>query len=261
MTTKSFQPPTLPATGRPRQPPVAKTSIALITGGNKGIGRAAAEQLSTLGMTVVVGARDAAKGEAAAKELDAHSVVLDVTDSSSVAAAARFVEEKFGVLDVLVNNAGIHGVRMRPTEAEVDDVRGVFETNFFGVITVTNAFLPLLRRSSAARIVNVSSRVGSLTRHTDLTDYFARGPASAAYPASKTALNMLTVQYAKDLVAEGILVNAINPGACATDFIGTAVPGVTRTAADGARIIVKLATWGRDCPTGAVYDDDGRVPW
>lgn len=242
-------------------------TIALVTGGNKGIGLAAAEQLGQLGLTVVLGSRDPAKGEEAAAGLrkdgvDAHTVTLDVTDPAGVAAAADTIGQQFGSLDVLVNNAGIsvaHGAG--PSKAELDDVRAVFETNYFGVITVTNAMLPLLRRSSAARIVNVSSRVGSLTRMTDLTDYFARGPASASYAPSKTALNMLTVQYAKELLPEGILVNAVNPGACATDLLAGMGLSIDRTAADGARIIVKLATMGRDCPSGGVFDDDGRVPW
>jgi NAD(P)-dependent dehydrogenase (short-subunit alcohol dehydrogenase family) len=240
---------------------------ALITGGNKGIGLAAAEQLGKLGMTVIIGSRNLANGEEAAANLgndgiDAHAVALEVTDPAGVTAAAISVEKQFGVLDVLVNNAGISGVRGKsPSTIELDDVRAVFETNFFGVMTVTNAFLPLLRRSEAARIVNVSSRVGSLTRMTSLTDYFARNPASPHYSASKTALNMLTVQYAKELMPEGILVNAINPGACATDFAGALGLKLTRTAADGAGIIVKLATMGRDCPTGGVFDDDGPVPW
>ena len=242
-------------------------TITLITGGNKGIGLATAEQLGQLGMTVVLGSRDLANGEEAAARLrkdgiDAHTVTLDVTDVASVAAAAETIEQQFGSLDVLVNNAGIsRGYGVPPSNADLDDVRAVFETNYFGVITVTNAMLPLLRRSSAARIVNVSSRVGSLTRMTDLTDYFARGPASAAYGPSKTALNMLTVQYAKELLSEGILVNAINPGACATDFVAGMGLALDRTAADGAKIIVKLATMGRHCPTGGVFDDDGRVPW
>ena len=242
-------------------------TIALITGGNRGIGRAAAEQLGRRGMTVVLGSRNPSQGEDAAAGLradgiDAYAVALDVTDPATVAAAAARIDEQFGHLDVLVNNAGVSGALAKgPSQADLDDVRAVFQTNYFGVITVTNTMLPLLRRSSAARIVNVSSRVGSLTRMTDLTDYFARGPASAGYAPSKTALNMLTVQYAKELLPEGILVNAINPGACSTDFITGMGLTLTRTAHDGAKIIVELATAGRDCPTGGVFDDNGRVPW
>ena len=242
-------------------------TIALITGGNRGIGRAAAEQFGRRGVTVVLGSRNPSQGEDAAAGLradgiDAYAVALDVTDPATVAAAAARIDEQFGHLDVLVNNAGVSGALGKgPSQADLDDVRAVFETNYFGVITVTNTMLPLLRRSSAARIVNVSSRVGSLTRMTDLTDYFARGPASAGYAPSKTALNMLTVQYAKELLPEGILVNAINPGACATDFIAGMGLTLTRTAHDGAKIIVELATAGRDCPSGGVFDDNGRVPW
>jgi NAD(P)-dependent dehydrogenase (short-subunit alcohol dehydrogenase family) len=242
-------------------------TIALVTGGNKSLGRAAAEGLGELGMTVVVGSRDPGRGEKTAAELvaagmDAHTVELDVTDADSVAAAAEQLDSRFGVLDVLVNNAGIAGIKaLAPSLADLDDVRAVFETNFFGVITVTNAMLPLLRRSSAARIVNVSSRVGSLTRMSDLTDYFTRGPAFAAYAPSKTALNMLTLQYARELLPEGILVNAANPGACATDFLAGLGLRIGRPAADGARIIVELATLGREGSSGAVFDDTGRVPW
>ncbi|TQS46487.1 SDR family oxidoreductase [Cryptosporangium phraense] len=242
-------------------------TIALITGGNKGLGKAVAEQLGQQKITVILGSRDARRGEEAAADLrtnglDAHTVALDVTDESTVQRAAEHIDQTFGVLDVLINNAGISGFRAGPpSQADMKTVREVFDTNFLGVITVTNAMLPLLRRSEAARIVNVSSRVGSLTRHADLTDYFARSPASSAYAPSKTALNMLTLQYAKELFSEGILVNAANPGAIATDFASAMGLKLDRTAADGARVIVKLATLGRDGSTGAVWDDDGRVPW
>lgn len=143
----------------------------------------------------------------------------------------------------------------------MDTVRAAFETNVFGVMMVTNAMIPLLRRSPAARIVNISSDVGSLAKMADSAHYFATLPGSAAYPPSKTALNSLTVQYAKDLRADNILVNAAAPGACATDFTKHLGIPITRTAADGAAIAVRLATLGPDGPTGGFFSDDGPVPW
>jgi NAD(P)-dependent dehydrogenase (short-subunit alcohol dehydrogenase family) len=151
--------------------------------------------------------------------------------------------------------------RQSPGAADLDTVRAVFETNFFGVIMVTEAMLPLLRRSTAARIVNVSSGVGSLHNMTDPGHYMSRLPAALAYPTSKTALNSLTVQYAKALAADRILVNAVAPGPCATDFTKGLPYPVTRTAADGAEIAVRLATIDPDGPSGGFFDDGGRVPW
>lgn len=238
--------------------------IALVTGANKGIGRAVAEQLADAGLTVLVGARDREKGaEAAARIKNAVAVRLDVTDPGSVEAAARVITDRFGRLDVLVNNAGISGDRaaQTPGGARLDGIREVFETNLFGVITVTEAMLPLLRSSSRARIVNVSSGTSSMAWMTDATHYLSRMPGGLGYPVSKAALNMLTVQYAKSLAAEGILVNAIAPGACDTDFAKGLPFQLTRTAAQGAAIVVRLATLGRECPTGGFFDDSGKVPW
>ncbi|MEU0467606.1 SDR family oxidoreductase [Amycolatopsis sp. NPDC006131] len=243
-------------------------TIALVTGANKGIGRAVAGQLARLGMTVVVGARDLEKGAEAVAEISAaggiaHPIGLDVTDQRGVSAAAEQIAERFGRLDVLVNNAGIAGDlgAQAPGSAHLDGVRAVFETNLFGVVTVIEAMLPLLRRSSAARIVNVSSGTSSMTWTTDATHYLSRMPGSLGYPVSKAALNMLTVQYAKALSREGILVNAVAPGACDTDFAKGLPFQLTRTAAEGAAIVVRLATLGRECPTGGFFDDNGRVPW
>jgi NAD(P)-dependent dehydrogenase (short-subunit alcohol dehydrogenase family) len=251
------------------------SAVALVTGANKGIGRAVAEGLAARGMTVLIGSRDADQGEAAAAALraaghDARAVVLDVTAPATVEAAARAVEAATGRLDVLVNNAGISGGTPHlPDQADLDVVRRVFDTNLFGVIRVTNAMLPLLRRSPAARIVNISSGTASLTAMTDPDHYFADMAASVAYPASKTALNMLTVQYARRLRPEGILVNAAAPGACATDFTAPFAAGlaratgrtITRTARQGAAIAIRLATLDGDGPTGGFFDDDGPVPW
>jgi len=246
------------------------TTIALVTGANKGIGRAIAERLAGLGMAVLVAARDPRLGEDAADALraaggDAHPVTLDVTVPATIEAAAAQVAARFGRLDVLVNNAGIsgpdgHGAQT-PGTVDLGAVREVFETNFFGVIMVTDALLPLLRRSSAARIVNVSSGTGSLHHMTDPAHYMSKLPAMAGYPVSKTALNALTVQYAKALASDRILVNAVAPGACATDFTKALPYPASRTAAQGADIAVRLATAGPDGPTGGFFDDDGTVPW
>ena len=244
-------------------------AIALVTGANKGIGRAIAQRLAGLGMTVLLGSRDPDRGQEAAAALreaggDVHPLILDVTDPAGIRAAAGQVASRFGRLDVLVNNAGIPGTeggRQAPGAVSVDTVRAVFETNFFGVIMVTEALLPLLRRSPAARIVNVSSGTGSLHHMTDPAHYMSKLPGRAAYPVSKTALNALTVQYAKALAPDRIPVNAVAPGACATDFTKGLPYRLTRTAAEGAEIAVRLATIGPDGPTGGFFDDNGPVPW
>jgi NAD(P)-dependent dehydrogenase (short-subunit alcohol dehydrogenase family) len=243
------------------------TRIALVTGANKGIGREIAAQLAALGTTVLLGARDAGRRADAVAALraaggDVHPLAIDVTDPASVTAAAAEVERGFGRLDVLVNNAGISGGRaaLVPGAVDLDAIRSVFATNVIGVIAVTEAFLPLLRRSPAARIVNLSSSVGSLARMSDPAHYFARMPAALGYAPSKSALNQVTVQYAKALRPDGILVNAADPGPCATDFTA-GLPGMTRTAADGAAVAVRLATLPADGPTGAYLSDAGAVPW
>jgi NAD(P)-dependent dehydrogenase (short-subunit alcohol dehydrogenase family) len=227
--------------------------IALVTGGNRGIGRAVVEELTAMGMTVLAGCRDA-------REPDA--VRLDVTDEQSVKQAATVVAQRFGRLDVLVNNAGIAGGRdaQAPGGVDLDTVRKVFDTNLFGVIAVTEAMLPLLRASTAGRVVNVTSGLGSMARMSDPEDYFTGLPAVVAYAPSKSALNSVTVQYAKALRDNRILVNAADPGRCATDFTKD-FPGVTRTAADGAKIIVRLATLPDGGPTGGYFNEGGRVPW
>lgn len=247
------------------------TTTALVTGANKGIGYAIARGLAERGMTVLLGARDPGLGAKAAAELrdaglDVREVVLDVTDAASVRAAAGHVAASAGRLDVLVNNAGISGGPVHlPDEADLDVVRRVFDTNLFGVYRVTNAVLPLLREAPAGRIVNISSGTSSMAAMTDPGHYFWDVAASAAYPASKAALNMLTIQYAKRLRDTRIKVNAAAPGACATDFTVefARVFGrtVERTAEQGAAIAIRLATLGEDGPTGGFFDDDGPVPW
>ncbi|WP_037914321.1 SDR family oxidoreductase [Actinacidiphila yeochonensis] len=246
--------------------------IALVTGANKGIGRGAAEQLAELGFTVLVGARDATRGEDTAAALraaggDAHAVTLDVTDRASVRQAARLVEERFDHLDVLVNNAGISGSgQVSPQDAhdqvpstvDLDMVRRVFETNVFGVIAVTNAMLPLLRRSPAPRIVNVSSHAASLALTADPNGPMAALLPSAAYSPSKSALTALTVQYANELRKEGVLVNAAAPG-----FVDTDSNNHTGflTIRQGAAVLVRLATLGDDGPTAGFFSAEGPLPW
>jgi NAD(P)-dependent dehydrogenase (short-subunit alcohol dehydrogenase family) len=247
--------------------PTAGPTVALVTGANQGIGREIVARLAERGMTTLLGARDPRRGEEAADALrsaaaDVRVIPLDVTDRASVTAAARYIGHHFGVLDVLVNNAGILGdpAGQNACSAELDVVRDVFETNVFGVISVTTAMIPLLLRSRAGRVVNVTSGLGSLALMADPAGHFARRPPSVAYVPSKTALNSLTVQYANALRAHGVLVNAADPGPCATSLT-EAVPGLTRTAADGAAIAVRLATLDADGPTGGFFSDDGPVPW
>ncbi|AQZ71430.1 3-oxoacyl-[acyl-carrier protein] reductase [[Actinomadura] parvosata subsp. kistnae] len=246
--------------------------VALISGANKGIGRATAEQLAALGMTVLIGARDPHRGGETAAAIraeggDAHPITLDVTDPATIEAAASWIDERFGHLDVLVNNAAITGsgqvspqdaVDQIPSTVDLDMVRAVFETNVFGVIALTNALLPLLRRSPAPRIVNVSSGGGSLTIMSNPEGPMTALPASAAYSPSKTALNALTVQYANELRKDGILVNAAAPGYVATDINNHS--GVL-TPAQGATVVVHLATLPADGPTAGFFDANGPMPW
>ena len=227
-------------------------TVALVTGANKGIGKEIARGLARLGLTVLVGARDETRGKEAVAELSAEGDVrlqqLDVTDAESIAAAAQSIENEFGRLDVLVNNAGI----LSMTD---DDLRPIYETNVFGVVDVTNALLALLRRSSAGRIVNVSSFMGSLT---SMSKRIEGVPVSLAYPTSKAALNAITVQWATMLADTPIKVNAICPGYCDTDLNGHSGP---RTPAQGAAIAIKMATVDSDGPSGTFVDDEGVIAW
>jgi NAD(P)-dependent dehydrogenase (short-subunit alcohol dehydrogenase family) len=249
------------------------TTIALITGANKGIGFETARLLGTRGTTVLAGARDEARGRQAERKLresgaDARFVALDVTEEKSVQQAAEWIEREYGLLDILVNNAGIargDGAGL-PSQTTLATLRAVYETNVFGVVAVTNAMLPLLRRAPAARIVNVSSEVGSITSMTDPAGPMA-AMASVPYPSSKTALNMITAMYAKELNGTAIKVNAANPGYCATDLNGKTG---FRTPQQGAEISVHLATLPEDGPTGQLWgylwttDGDGGcgvLPW
>jgi len=241
---------------------MSEQTVALVTGANKGIGYEIAAGLGTLGWTIGVGARDEQRREAAVAKLraagtDAFGVPLDVIDDTSVAAAAGLIEERTGRLDVLVNNAGITGgMPQTPTTVDPATMRAALETNVIGVIRVTNAMLPLLRRSASPRIVNMPSSVGSLTLQT--TPGAETGPIATAYAPSKTLLNAITVQYAKELHDTNILINAACPGFTATDLNG--FRGV-RTPEQGAAIAIRLATLPDDGPTSGFFDDAGTVPW
>ncbi|MGV9806851.1 SDR family NAD(P)-dependent oxidoreductase [Micromonospora chersina] len=234
-------------------------TTTLITGANKGLGFETARRLVAAGHTVWIGSRDAERGRRAAERLGARFVPLDVTDDASVAAAARTVEAGGG-LDVLVNNAGIEGRTadngvVGAAEVTAGDMRTLFETNVFGPVRVIHAFLPLLRRSAAPVVVNVSSGLASVTRLADPADP-AYGYPGVAYPASKAALNMVTVQYAKAF--PGMRVNAVEPGFTATDLNGRTG---TQTVEEGAEIIVRMALVGPDGPTGGYVDAAGPLPW
>ncbi|WP_046733916.1 SDR family oxidoreductase [Streptomyces humi] len=233
---------------------------ALVTGANKGIGFHVARLLAAEGFLVHLGSRDAGRGARAVAEIGsgARLLVLDVTDPGSVERAAAAVDR----LDVLVNNAGVQPVVGPPGETAVADFRRTYETDVFGVVAVTNAFLPVLRRSAHPRVVNVSSGAASLTWSTHPNPQFAHGsPRSAAYRSAKAALNALTVLYAQELAADGIKVNALAPGARATDL----VPGLAGRGGDpaeGARGAVRLALLPDDGPTGGFFSWDGTpVPW
>jgi NAD(P)-dependent dehydrogenase (short-subunit alcohol dehydrogenase family) len=234
-------------------------TATLITGANKGLGFETARQLIAAGHTVYLGSRDPDRGRRAADELGTRLVLLDVTDDTSVATAAKAIEAEGG-LDVLVNNAGIEGrtenaAVLSPAETTADVMRTLFETNVFGLVRVTQAFLPLLQRSAAPVIVNVSSGLASVAR---MADPQAPGHyyGGIAYPASKAAVNMATVQYAKAFPR--IRINAVEPGFTKTDL--NANTG-TQTVEDGARIIVRMAQIGPDGPTGGYFDAEGPLRW
>jgi NAD(P)-dependent dehydrogenase (short-subunit alcohol dehydrogenase family) len=247
-------------------------TIALVTGANKGIGLETARQFGARGFTVLAGARDEERGQEAERALradgaDVRFVQLDVTDDASVQQAADWIEREYGRLDILVNNAGIARGNP-PSQTDLDTMREIYEVNVLGVIRVTNAMLPLLRRAPAARIVNVSSEVGSITSQTDPASPLARMPASLAYPSSKAALNMITALYAKELRDTPIKVNAANPGYTKTDLNRNSG---FRSVTEGAEASVYLATLPADGPDGILWghlwtadgpaDAYGVLPW
>lgn len=225
----------------------------LITGATRGLGLETARRLRRLGHTVYLGARDARRGVDEASRIGAVPILMDVTDDSSVVAAAERVRHEVGALDVLVNNAGIAGEQRPPAEATLTDLRRVLETNVIGAAGVLLAFTPLLEASSAPVVVNVSSAVGSLALNA--------GPdapwSMVAYPISKAALNMLTVQYARAFPRWRV--NSVTPGLTATDF--TPGPNTGGSVQDNVEVIVRMATLGPDGPTGTFLGNDGVVPW
>ena len=230
-------------------------TVTLITGANKGLGYETARQLIKAGHTVYMGARDTGRGQTAAGELGGRFVRLDVTDQPSVDAAATAIGEAEGHLDVLVNNAGISGRYERAPQIDAAEVERVFGTNVFGIVRVTRAFLPLLEASLNPVIVNVGSALGSEGIVTDPARIESGVPA-LAYASSKAAVIMLTVQYAKALA--NMKVNVVEPGFTATDLNGNRGH---QSVAEGAEIIVRMATIGADGPTGTFRDRDGAMPW
>ncbi|KAF0649466.1 MULTISPECIES: SDR family NAD(P)-dependent oxidoreductase [Streptomyces] len=230
-------------------------TTTFITGANRSLGYETARRLKEAGHTVIVGARDPRRGQAAADALGARFVRIDVTDDASVAAAAADVGAHEGSVDVLVNNAGILGTHDAADQITAADARAVFEVNVVGIVRVTHAFLPLLRKSANPVIVNVSSGMGSFAATHDTGRVEGRFVVPL-YTASKAAVTMLTTQYAK--AWPDVKVNAADPGYTATDFNGHSGP---QTVTEGTDAIVALATIGRDGPTGAFRDRHGAMAW
>jgi NAD(P)-dependent dehydrogenase (short-subunit alcohol dehydrogenase family) len=237
--------------------------IALVTGANKGIGFEIAKQLSEAGVTVLLGARDQQRGQAAVERLSARGLhvlllSLDTRDEKSIVAAAARIKADFGRLDILVNNVGIwdkaDGV---PSTASLADVRHTMETNFFGTLAVTQAMLPLLYKSQAGRIVNMSSMLGSLACNGDSSSPFYSAQF-IGYNASKAALNMLTIQLAQELRNTKIVVNSVCPGFVKTDLSGNRGDLLP---ADAAKVPVRYALLGHDAVSGHFIDKDGEVRW
>ena len=236
--------------------------IALITGANKGIGLEIARQLGIQGITVLLGVRDENRGREAAEKLqaehiDARVVQLDVINQNTLNAAASQIDSEFGKLDILVNNAGIAIDDAPPSQLDIEVLRRTYDTNFFGVFAVIKAMLPLLHKSEAGRIVNMSSGLGSLAQNSDPNWEYAQAKY-LAYNSSKTALNALTIQFAHELKDTPIKVNAADPGYVATDLNRHSG---SRTVQQGASAPVRLATLPADGPTGGFFDENGVVPW
>jgi NAD(P)-dependent dehydrogenase (short-subunit alcohol dehydrogenase family) len=231
-------------------------STILITGANKGLGREAARRLAAAGHEVWAAARDPERGRAAAEEVRAHPLVLDVTDGESVrAAAAALADATGGVLDVLINNAGISGGPVPAAELTAEKMQEVYDVNVFGPVRVLHAFLPLLERSAAPVVVNVSSSLGSIASSADPESAYS-ALVVPAYFSSKAALNMLTTQYAKAFPR--MRINSVDPGFTGTDFNQNR--GI-QTVHEGTDAIVHMATIGPDGPTATFVSRTGPVPW
>ncbi|MBF7023159.1 SDR family NAD(P)-dependent oxidoreductase [Staphylococcus kloosii] len=231
--------------------------ITLITGGNKGLGYETARALKEQGHKVYIGSRNAQRGQQAAQQLGVDYVVLDVTDDDSVNNAVATIEQQEGRLDVLINNAGISGGFTKPRDITATDMEQVYNTNVFGLVRVTNHFIPLLENSEQPIIVNVSSGLGSFGMVNNNSKAESK-VNSLAYCSSKSAVTMLTVQYAKDLTH--MQVNAADPGSTNTDLVGDASNNA-KPATEGIKPIVKLATIDKNGPTGTFIDGDGPMPW
>lgn len=239
--------------------------VALITGANRGLGLETARKLGQQGITVLVAARDLAKSEATAASLtkegiDARAIKLDVNDPADYAAAAKSIEKDFGALDILVNNAGIFLDNRGPNETSTtseDVLRKTFDTNFFAVVSLTQELLPLLRKSKAGRIVNLSSILGSLTLHATKGSY-VYDAKTFAYNASKAALNAFTIHLAHELANTKIKVNSAHPGWVKTEMGGE---GAMLEIEDGVKTSVQLATLPEDGPTGGYFHMGESLPW
>jgi NAD(P)-dependent dehydrogenase (short-subunit alcohol dehydrogenase family) len=231
------------------------TAITFITGANKGLGYETARRLIELGQTVIIGARDAGRGQAAADRLGARFVPIDVTDDGSVKRAAADIEAHEGRIDTLINNAGIIGAHVAASELTGDDARLVFETNVISVVRVTTAFLPLLKRSDSPAVINVSSGMGSFALTHDPSRVEST-IASPLYTASKSAVTMMTAQYAKAIPE--VRFNAADPGYTATDLNGHRGH---QTVTEGTDAIVALATEDASAGTGRFVDRVGPVAW
>jgi NAD(P)-dependent dehydrogenase (short-subunit alcohol dehydrogenase family) len=238
--------------------------VALITGANKGIGFETAKQLAQAGCFVFLACRNISLGEKAVEELNQLGILnvefipLDVTDYKTIKVAKDIVEQKFNRLDILINNAGILGAT--PQDAinfPTTEIRKIFDTNFFGLIEVTQEFIPLLLKTEAGRIINISSPLASLTLHNNPNWVFYDIKPSG-YTPSKVAMNAYTVMLAHSLKETSIKVNAINPGYTATDFNNNSG---TNTADHAAKVVVKYALMKEDSPTGKYFDEHAEMPW
>ncbi|TCK08895.1 SDR family oxidoreductase [Marinobacterium mangrovicola] len=239
--------------------------IALVTGASDGIGKETARQLARQGVRVVIGSRNIAKGEGVVGELagqglEVDLVQLDTCDSNSISAAAKTLTERFGRLDILVNNAGIAKDQGPLSGLAVDDLKATFETNVFGTFAVTQALLPLLKKSAHGRIVNVSSSLASLEMMTDKNSPYYN-VMLPSYAASKAAINVMTIHLARELEDSGIKVNAVEPGLTATRAVDPALMAYAQTVEVGAESSVKLALIEDDGPTGGFFDRNGPLPW